>query len=312
MPTVTTIDTSVATTNPGDHGYDGFVEVGDAAIVNPGITIAAGGAGAHGIFSDVAGAQVGVGAGALISSTQGIGIALTGLLNSTVGASAVLVDGGATVAGAQFGVTMDGGSNLLISSGTIRGATGVKIGSGNLSSGNIIRQSASGSMIGTGTDGTGLMILGDAFVANAGLIQGGGSGIAVALARAFTLVNDGTIRGDTAVNIGSNVLSTSIVNHGRIEGGMYLGNGNSVYEGRNGSVTGTVSMGNGDDKFFGGSGAEVVNLGLGNNRIDGGGAAIVVFQRNLADYTIVSNQDRSFTITAKAGDTTRFCGTCVR
>ncbi|WP_165820172.1 calcium-binding protein [Microvirga sp. KLBC 81] len=272
-------------------------------MVNPGITVAVGGAGAHGIFSNVAVSVVSVGSGALVSSTQGIGIALTGLVNGSVGGGAVVVDSNATVAGAQYGVTLDGSSNLIRNSGTIRGATGAKIG-GNFASGNIIQQSASGSIIGTGADSHGLDIVGDALVENAGLIQGSISGITFRLGRALTLVNEGTIQGSTAVNVSSSMAISKILNYGHIEGAILLGNESDVYEGRGGSVTGTVFMGGGNDKFFGSTGAEAIDPGLGNDTIDGGGGAdVVLYFDNRANYAIVSNPDRSFTITSAGGDT---------
>jgi len=303
MATQNTIETGIATTNDGDHAYDGFVEIGDSVTVNPGIIVSAGGAGAHGIFSNVANSAVTVGSGALVSSVQGIGIALTGLYNGYIGGSGILVDSTATVAGAQYGATLDGSLNLVGNSGTIRGANGVKIG-GNFASGNTIRQSATGSIIGTGATSMGVDILGDALVENAGLIQGVDFGINVRFARTFSLVNDGTIRGIAAINISGSDTSSTILNYGRIEGDISLGGKSDVYEGRSGYVSGTVYLADGNDRFFGSARAETIDPGFGNDTIDGGGGAdVVVYVGNRADSTIVSNSDRSFTIVSGTGDT---------
>ncbi|MCG7392212.1 hypothetical protein MHY87_04765 [Microvirga sp. ACRRW] len=85
--------------------------------------------------------------------------------------------------------------------------------------------------------------------------------------------NTGLIKGTGATHraiAGSTIGSNTVINSGRIEGDVRLGDYNDVYDGRGGTVTGKVWLGAGDDVFYGGDGSETVWLGKGSDVADGG------------------------------------------
>jgi len=87
----------------------------------------------------------------------------------------------------------------------------------------------------------------------------------------LSITNTGFIKGEDGTAIegiyhGPNV----IINKGRIEGQVILGEENDVYDGRGGTVTGEVFLGRGDDVAYGGAGSETFFAWSGNDFIDGG------------------------------------------
>lgn len=61
----------------------------------------------------------------------------------------------------------------------------------------------------------------------------------------------------------------NVVNSGAINGSVSLAMGNDLYDGRQGSITGTVFGYAGDDYLRGGVGADLLNGGVGNDRLEG-------------------------------------------
>lgn len=84
---------------------------------------------------------------------------------------------------------------------------------------------------------------GDLIVFNTGLI----SGVALGVGGAARVENLGTIRGATAVAMGSG--NDVLINHGSLVGNVTLGDGKDLFDGIGGTVTGTVDGGAEDDVY---------------------------------------------------------------
>ena len=104
------------------------------------------------------------------------------------------------------------------------------------------------------------------------------------------VTNSGHIEGgldfDTGLNIVSNLAGASwignlllgnsadvVSNAGFVQGNVILGDGNDLFDGRGGTVSGRIDGGLGMDVLFGGDGADQLNGGDGQDRLSGGGGA---------------------------------------
>jgi Ca2+-binding RTX toxin-like protein len=176
-----------------------------------------------------------------------------------------------------YGTSVVGGSNLnrIVNSGQIQATnTGIiLIGVQTIASASGKSQS-SGSQHGVFNSGsivagdTGVVIEKDGNVANTGLIEAGRYGVVFSIGET-SLVNSGTIAAQNAV-IGS-VEHDTIVNDGHIDGDVDLNDGDDLYDGRKGTVTGVVALNVGNDTAYGGSGEETLDGGIGDDLLDGQG-----------------------------------------
>ncbi|WP_157961424.1 calcium-binding protein [Microvirga flavescens] len=86
----------------------------------------------------------------------------------------------------------------------------------------------------------------------------------------LVLNNTGLIRGEYTAIYGNRLGENVITNKGRLEGRVFLGDANDIYDGRGGTLTGDLYLGRGDDVAYGGDGSETVFVGLGEDFFDGG------------------------------------------
>lgn len=123
----------------------------------------------------------------------------------------------------------------------------------------------SGSANGIAIGGTGAVSL-----ANAGTIAGGMVAIAANGGAQLLLSNSGLI---TSSSLGTAIAGTagadSVVNMGQIVGSIELGQGDDLYDGRLGVVTGTVAGGPGRDTLLGDTGGETLFGNDGADEISG-------------------------------------------
>lgn len=121
-------------------------------------------------------------------------------------------------------------------------------------------------------------------IINSGTIQSGrGTAINVSGSAQFEplhIKNSGLIVSNAfAVLLSDNSLMNDVLrNTGQIEGKVYLGGGNDLYDGRGGTASGLISGGIGDDTFRPGLGAEAFSGDLGSDTLDFrlGGAGVTI------------------------------------
>jgi Ca2+-binding RTX toxin-like protein len=92
----------------------------------------------------------------------------------------------------------------------------------------------------------------------------------------LTVINNDKIVGfpsDDAAAIAADTGTSIITNNGKIEGNVFLGSGNDVYNGANGTIVGTILLNGGNDLATGGAGDEVFFGGLGDDTLNGGGGS---------------------------------------
>ncbi|MGO4525215.1 calcium-binding protein [Microvirga sp. 2MCAF35] len=115
---------------------------------------------------------------------------------------------------------------------------------------------------------------------NSGTIEGGSNGAGIefgSLSRQdakLVINNTGLIKGGGDFNeaiFGVTYGQNIIRNQGHIEGDIFLFDGEDVYDGRGGTVSGVINLGKGDDIAYGGDGSETFYGDGGHNFIDGGG-----------------------------------------
>ena len=150
-------------------------------------------------------------------------------------------------------------------------------------------------------------------VFNEGTIAGSAaySGLSIVGATGAHLIkNSGVISGGatTAINISNDSASTAfghtIVNSGEILGDINLSQGNDVYNGRSGFVSGVIDAGTGDDIITGGEAADVIDGGAGANEIRSLGGDDVITTGDDADF-IVSGAGDDDIISGNGDDTIR-------
>lgn len=82
-----------------------------------------------------------------------------------------------------------------------------------------------------------------------------------------TLVNSGTITSGLYAFFGGSGAST-VINRGLMQGDIFLGDANGIYDGRQGTVLGTVVGGLGNDRFVPGADVDVFDGGAGIDTLD--------------------------------------------
>ncbi|MET0427788.1 MAG: cadherin domain-containing protein, partial [Microvirga sp.] len=124
------------------------------------------------------------------------------------------------------------------------------------------------------------------------------------------VINSGTITGfDKAVVGGS--LADRVINSGTIKLAagapgvtvMDLGNGDDLYDGGSGIVTGIVKLGDGNDTAYGGAQAETFAAGFGVNVIDGGGGDDTISYADAASGVFVNLALTARQFTVASSDT---------
>lgn len=218
------------------------------------------------------------------------------------GGDSVLLDAGVTIRasgldGNGFGVEAiysEGLGHQLTLSGTVQSTHGVAIMLGGTST---IAVKAGGSVRG---GSLGAIYLGLNEAAGASTITNRGTIEAesdtISSSRGFlTLVNSGTIISSEdyyAISCGG---GGHITNTGSIVGRVGLA-GNSVYDGRGGTVSGMISFGPGTNTAYGGDGAEAFGFFGGVGVVDGGGGVNTIYLVNAlggsqVDLSITGAQD---------------------
>lgn len=109
-------------------------------------------------------------------------------------------------------------------------------------------------------------------------------------------------------------VGVSIINQGTILNEVDFGNGDDIYDGRDGTVAGPVTGGAGNDillggtvaeTFFGGLDADTLNGGGGDDLLDGGSNVdTAVFGGDFADYTITQTSTGVFEVVGADGTDT--------
>lgn len=161
-----------------------------------------------------------------------------------VGAGGTVFNNG-TVQSNQNGIVAKDGGGQVISNGTVAGA------------------------------GTGVRANGSATVENSGTITGSFNAVSMLSDpdQTSALLNSGTITvlsqasGNSAVFAGEG--NDTVKNTGLIQGKVSLGEGDDVYDGRNGTVTDSVQGSSGADKLLGGDEENALNGGGGQDTLKG-------------------------------------------
>ena len=98
------------------------------------------------------------------------------------------------------------------------------------------------------------------------------TGVTILSATSATTINN---LGGATVNgaITLSGLNDKVTNDGTITGALTLAAGADLYDGRNGSISGTVNGGDGNDTFLGGAGVDTMIGGNGADTLEGNGGA---------------------------------------
>ncbi|WP_052954862.1 calcium-binding protein [Microvirga vignae] len=110
--------------------------------------------------------------------------------------------------------------------------------------------------------------------------------IAGAATDSLTVINTGNIiAGLNRAAVQASIGSDTVINSGFMQGIIDLGDGNDLYDGTSGTLTGRIGLGAGNDKGYGGAGSELFYGGLGDDVIDGGGG-IDTIEFSIAGATV--------------------------
>jgi Ca2+-binding RTX toxin-like protein len=195
-----------------------------------------------------------------------------GILLGTAGGgdltSNVMLGADAAVIGVFTGLRTIGSTLSIFNAGLISGINGIN--HDGVSFFSLVNH---GRIVGTSTNG--IEVDGaEGSIINHGTISGFVTGIVLensAGPLATTRVeNYGTIEGKTDAIRGSDGDPDVILNHGRIISNILLRGGDDVYDGHDGTVSGSIFAGNGADTLIGGAGREVMSGDAGNDSLEGG------------------------------------------
>ncbi len=229
-------------------------------------------------------------ANVLVSAT---GIGAAGVRSS----SYVTLSVSGTVYGNSDGVLALGSGNYVsvASSGSI------------VAAGDGIELKGSGRIINAGFIGGDYGIYGSAAtgsfnVTNSGDISGTTSGITLYASAGYstTITNSGTISGSGyAIVTGSG--NDLVTNTGMIVGTIFLGSGDDVYDGRQGTTSGLIMGSEGNDTLYGGDQDDLLDGGNGADNLYGGsGNDSATYQSST--FVTVDMQDVSLNAGAARGD----------
>jgi Ca2+-binding RTX toxin-like protein len=162
------------------------------------------------------------------------------------------------------GVLMSGGFNDIFNAGTIAGLSGI------------------------------VCVGGFNRIHNSGTVTADGTAISVGGVAGETnfVVNNGIVQGLTAFSGGD--ANDTLINNGRLFGTVSLGDGDDLFDGREGVASGTIFGDAGDDTLLGGNSNETFEGGTGADFISGGGGFDVVsFINGLAVRASLSDQSQN-------------------
>ena len=143
---------------------------------------------------------------------------------------------------------------------------------GNITNNGRINAEDDGIFLSGGVDLTGDIV-------NNGSIRADEVGIFITDVDAFdgSIINRGTVTGDAdrdgfGASIDASIaqVDLTVLNTGRLNGDVLLGEGDDLFDGANGRVDGDIFGGGGEDQIFAGSGSDVINGGSGNDTLTGG------------------------------------------
>lgn len=209
-----------------------------------------------------------------------------GLLQASIGASfgqafsgSALVVNRGTISGETTGVSFTGEEAVVFNHGLIKAENSWS------TRGSAIQTNAmsttvvnDGSIVANNPDAVGIKVYGDLvetpgytfLLDNSGTVTSGDlTGVRVDDGVASTIVNSGTISG-AKESLHLSYAADSVTNDGHLAGLVFLGDGNDIYHGENGSVAGAVKGGGGADLLVGGAQADVLAGGAGSDTLIGG------------------------------------------
>ena len=228
------------------------------------------------------------------------------IANSTIGLrygdSGSLMNEG-NIQAYSVAVFVAGNGNRLVNSGAIQGSTGLYLFEG--SSNDIINSGEISSFDGAGIRG---VSEGTFRLVNSGTIFGNAiAGISMeSMGGSAIIKNSGVVSSADGVALrisnGVDVYDHTVVNSGQLIGDVFLSNGNDVYNGRAGFVSGTIDGGEGDDIITGGEAADVIDGGAGANEIRSLGGDDVIVTGDDVDFIVSGAGDDD--ITSGNGDDT--------
>ncbi len=231
--------------------------VGDVLFVKEGVSVGC----------SVAGTAVQAAAGG-DSTILGSVFATSGVAFFASGGSQLMTIGShASVASNIHAISIIGEFNIINNAGTITAVSGAIR----------IDNSANNQILNTGTissttDPAIRIEGGGNHIVNTGTIGGMFSAIQIignTGSTVSTIDNSGIIAGHgTVISAGATL---SISNTGTITGGIDFGDGNDVYDGALGVITGVLDAGGGDDTITTGGARDVISGGLGADVLDGNG-----------------------------------------
>ena len=143
---------------------------------------------------------------------------------------------------------------------------------GNITNNGRINAEDDGIFLSGGVDLTGDIV-------NNGSIRADEVGIFITDVDAFdgSIINRGTVTGDAdrdgfGASIDASIaqVDLTVLNTGRLNGDVLLGEGDDLFDGANGRIDGDIFGGGGEDQIFAGSGSDVINGGSGNDTLTGG------------------------------------------
>ncbi len=250
-----------------------------------------------GLFSAADNYSVQIGPNGTVSGgTDGIVLSAS---VSGVGGNAV-VNWGLITGATSIGIWASYSNNLITNHGKVEAPTGIVAGSAG-SGNNKVVNGASGSIVSYGgffsMKGSAVTLHGaGSSLENGGLIRTDSFNAAVRLVslegETQKIFNTGIIEsssGKQDLTVQGGEGSDQVFNQKTIIGGVLLGSGNDLYDGRSGTIiNGLVDLGSGNDAAYGGSGNETVNGGAGNDYLSGSAGADVL---NPLEFLSASDRD---------------------
>jgi Ca2+-binding RTX toxin-like protein len=204
--------------------------------------------------------------GQVVSAKGGFAAIHLGGNGTGADSSGTLTNAGEIIGTSGFGLILSGGGNTVINSGLISGnaAPGLYVddessldyiantglitstaGSALESQNGTTRVDNSGTIVSTSIGMAGRF----ASIDNSGLIQGGTIGILMA-GSGVAITNSGIIAGEGTAILLNSADSDIVVNRGLIDGEVYLGLGNDIFDTRDGTVLGKVAGQLGNDTYM--------------------------------------------------------------
>jgi hypothetical protein len=192
--------------------------------------------------------------------------------------------GTSMVALGPYGIAISAHSsnNQVLNTGTISGYLGVTLGLGGVlvfPAGNtVVTSSSNNSVVNSGTinaTSSAVTLFGDGSSLNndkGGTITGAFTVALYGNAQGtISVFNAGTIQSTNGTAITGADEADLIHNSGAIAGSIFLNDGNDLYDGGLGTISGAIDLGAGDDVAYGGAGAESLDGGADNDTLEGGG-----------------------------------------